>query len=73
MSVYMDNIMAQSSFHEEHLPHVLMVFKTLCTAQRLYAKRLKCSFASSEVVFLGHILSVDCVKADTAKVEAVCH
>ena len=51
---------------------MLMVFKALCH-HKLYAKRLKFLFASSEVAFLGHILSVNCVKVDPAKVEAVCH
>ena len=49
-----------------------MVFKTLCH-HKLYAKCSKCLFARSEVAFLGHILSVDRVKVDPAKVEAVRH
>ena len=49
-----------------------MVFETLCH-HKLFAKRSKCSFAHSKVAFLGHILSVNCVKADPAKVDAVRH
>ena len=49
-----------------------MVFETL-RHYKLYAKRSKCSFARSEVAFLGHNLSVDDVKADPAKVAAVRH
>jgi hypothetical protein len=69
VSVYMDDIVVWSSSREEHRRHVRMVFETL-HHHKLYAKRSKCSFARSEVAFLGHI-SVDCVKADPAKVEAV--
>ena len=72
VSVHMDNIIVWSSSSKEHRHHVCMVFKTL-HHHKLYAKRLKCSFAHSKVAFLGHILSVNCVKADPAKVEAVCH
>ena len=68
----MDSILVWSSSREEHRCHVLMVFKALCH-HKLYAKRLKFLFASSEVAFLGHILSVNCVKVDPAKVEAVRH
>ena len=70
--VYMDDIVVWSSSCEEHCHHVCMVFETLCH-HKLYAKHSKCSFARSEVAFLGHILLVDSVKADPAKVDAVCH
>ena len=57
---------------EEHQRHVRMVFKTL-SHHKLYAKRSKCLFARSKVAFLGHILSVNTVKADPAKVKVVRH
>ena len=72
MLVYMDNIVVWSFSREEHQNHVRIVFETLCH-HKLYAKRSKCSFARSKVVFLGYILSVYCVKADPAKVEALRH
>ena len=68
----MDNIVVWSSSSEEHSRYVRMVFKTL-SHHKFYAKHSKCLFASSKVAFLGHILLVDCVKADPAKVDVVCH
>jgi len=70
VAVYMDDLVVWSSSEEEHRRHVRMIFETL-RHHKLYAKRAKCTFARSEVAFLGHILSVDGLKADPAKVEAV--
>ena len=70
VAVYMDDLVVWSSSEEEHRRHVRMIFETL-RHHKLYAKRTKCTFARSEVAFLGHILSVDGLKADPAKVEAV--
>ena len=70
VAVYMDDLVVWSSSEEEHRRHVRMIFETL-RHHKLYAKFTNCTFARSEVEFLGHILSVDGLKADPAKVEAV--
>ena len=51
---------------------MLMFFKML-HHHKMYTKCSKCLFACSKVVFLGHILLVDSVKEDPAKVEVVLH
>nr|GEZ59931.1 hypothetical protein [Tanacetum cinerariifolium] len=55
---------------EEHEEHLHIVLGTLCQ-KKLYAKFLKCKFWLGQVAFLGHIVSVDGITMDPAKVEAI--
>ena len=47
-----------------------IVLQTL-REKKLYAKLSKCDFWLKEVSFLGHIVSVEGIKVDPAKIEAV--
>jgi len=52
------------------LQHVRLVFNAL-RAHDLHLKRSKCSFGSSSVAYLGHVISAGGVAMDSAKVEVV--
>ncbi|XP_051230067.1 uncharacterized protein [Lolium perenne] len=54
----------------EHLQHIAIVFNEL-RAQRLHLKCSKCSFGTTSVAYLGHVISADGVAMDADKVAAV--
>ncbi|KAK8916726.1 hypothetical protein KSP39_PZI022713 [Platanthera zijinensis] len=66
--IFFDDILIYSATWEDHLLHVAQVFSTLRQHQ-LYAKRSKCYFGQPEVEYLGHLVSVEGVKADPRKIE----
>ena len=68
--VYVDDILVCSKTLEEHKEHLQQVFERLRQAG-LKLKPSKCSFLCREVVFLGHVISVDGVSPDPAKTEKV--
>lgn len=51
----------------------LQIVLSLLRKHNLFAKMSKCTFASQQVDYLGHIISKDGVKADPQKVEAMVH
>ena len=53
--------------HEQRLKIVLQMLRE----KKLYAKLSKCDFWLKEVSFLGHIVSVEGIRVDPTKVEAV--
>ena len=53
---YLDDIIIFSKTPQEHLSHICMVFKKLKSAN-LSMKKIKCSFFSKEIQYLGHICS----------------
>ena len=53
--------------HVHHLRSVLEVLRD----NRLYAKMSKCSFAQSEIEYLGHIISKDGVATDPHKLRII--
>ena len=55
---------------QEHEQHLRIVLETL-REKRLYAKLNKCGFWLKEVSFLGHIVSVEGIRVDPIKIEAV--
>nr|GEY10076.1 RNA-directed DNA polymerase homolog [Tanacetum cinerariifolium] len=59
-----------SMTEEEHEDHLRTVLQTL-RQEKLYAKFSKCEFWLSSVAFLGHIVSVEGITMDLAKVEAI--
>ena len=55
---------------QEHEQHLKIVLQTL-REKKLYAKLNKCEFWLKEVSFLGHIVSVEGIRVDPTKIEAV--
>jgi hypothetical protein len=68
--VFIDDILVYSNSHLEHEQHLRVVLQTLRENQ-LYAKLDKCEFWLQEVIFLGHVISVEGILVDPRKVEAV--
>ena len=68
--VFFDDILIYSPSLEVHLQQVAEVLNILQENQ-LYAKRSKCSFAQTEVEYLGHIISGEGVRADPKKVDSM--
>ncbi|XP_078439838.1 uncharacterized protein LOC144710045 [Wolffia australiana] len=69
--VYFDDILVYSRSKDKHLDHLRQV----CTALRheqLYAHPKKCSFLTSEVAFLGFIVSAQGIAADPEKASVLC-
>ena len=53
--------------HEQHLKIVLQILRE----RKLFAKLSKCDFWLKEVSFLGHIVSVEGIRVDPVKTEAI--
>lgn len=68
--VYLDDIIVFGRTFEEHLSRLGEVLSKLKTAN-LKVKPSKCNLFSTEVQYLGHVISAEGVKADPGKVEAV--
>jgi len=68
--VFIDDILVYSNSHLKHEQHLKVVLQTLRENQ-LYAKLDKCEFWLKEVLFLGHVISVEGIIMDPRKVEAV--
>ena len=56
--VYFDDILIYSATSEEHLNHLRAVLKVL-RQEKLYAATKKCVFMTSEVPFLGFVISAN--------------
>ncbi|XP_071714207.1 uncharacterized protein [Rutidosis leptorrhynchoides] len=63
----MVNELASIEHPEEHLRLVLNTMRS----HTLFAKKTKCVFATSEVEYLGHVISLEGVSTDPTKVEAM--
>lgn len=61
--VYFDDILIYSTSQEQVC--------TVLRAEKLFANLKKCSFMSSEVIFLGFVVSSEGMKADPEKVKAI--
>ena len=68
--VYLDDILIASASMDEHLEHVEKVLKRLIQAG-LRLKPSKCTFATTEIQYLGHTLTPMGVKPNDSKVMAV--
>ena len=68
--VFFDDILIYSKSISEHLGHLKLVLQTM-QDHTLYAKRSKCTFAVSQVEYLGHIISDKGVATDPAKIESM--
>ena len=58
--VFIDDILVYSKNAQEHEQHLRIVLETL-REKKLYAKLSKCDFWLKEVLFLGHIVSVEVI------------
>ncbi|KAA3466704.1 DNA/RNA polymerases superfamily protein [Gossypium australe] len=68
--VFIDDILVYSKSESKHEQHIRIVLQIL-REKRLYRKLIKCEFWSSEVVFLGHVVSADGIRVDPTKFEAI--
>jgi hypothetical protein len=68
--VYFDDILVFSSDLSQHLQHLRQVFSIL-RDQKLYANGDKCCFLTSEVLFLGYLVSEQGIRMDEDKIEAI--
>ena len=68
--VYLDDIIFLSQTFDAHLKHLNDVFSRL-RSTNIRFKPTKCSFACSEVEYLGHVVSRDGVRPDPSKITAV--
>jgi hypothetical protein len=64
--VFMDDILVYSKDFGQHLQHLTIVFDILRQHQ-LFAKFSKCSFAQTQLEYLGHIISDQGVATDVEK------
>lgn len=68
--VYFDDILSFSSSWESHVSHLRDVLLVL-RRETLFAAKQKCEFGTSEVKFLGYVVSDKGLAVDNAKVEAI--
>lgn len=67
---FMDDILVHTATLDEHIRRLREVFRLL-RDNELVIKRSKCAFAQPKIEYLGHVISVDGVATDPAKIEAV--
>lgn len=68
--VFFDDILVYSQTRDDHKKHLSCVLKIL-EEQKLYAKLKKCQFGSSQVEYLGHVISGQGVAVDSEKIKAI--
>ncbi|MFS8027566.1 putative nucleotidyltransferase, Ribonuclease H [Helianthus anomalus] len=68
--VFIDDVLIYSKSKTEHAQHLRLVLELL-QGNQLYAKFSKCEFWLEEVQFLGHIVNIQGIHVDPAKIEAV--
>ena len=68
--VFFDDIFIYSQTWEEHLQHIEVVLRIL-EEQHYYAKLSKCEFGLTEMLYLGHIISLDGVRVHGDKIRTI--
>ncbi|GKD69912.1 reverse transcriptase [Tanacetum coccineum] len=68
--VFFEDIFVYSRDIEEHAKHLERVLHTMQSRQ-LYAKMSKCVFGTTQVEYLGHVISGEGVSTDVSKVKAM--
>jgi hypothetical protein len=72
LKVFVDDLNVHSESWEEHLQHLDVVFSKL-EEINLKLNPNKCSFATKNITFLGHVVSKDGTKLNPGKIEVVLH
>ena len=68
--VYFDDILVYSRYEQEHASHLHQVLSILAQ-EKLYGILEKCHFFTSQVIFLGHVVSTQRIHVDEDKVMAI--
>lgn len=68
--VFFDDILVYSATLEQHLEHLILVFDLFAKGQ-WKLKLSKCSFAQTQISYLGHVISSAEVSTDPAKLDAI--
>jgi hypothetical protein len=68
--VFFDDILIYNATYEEHIVHLREVL-SLLLKDKWYVKLSKCTFASTQINYLGHIISSQGTATDPAKVSAI--
>ncbi len=68
--VYLDDIVIYFKNIQEHFEHLKQLFDVL-EAAGLTLNLSKCNMLQKSITFLGHVVSAEGVRTETAKVEAV--
>ena len=68
--VFIDDILVYSKDAQDHDQHLKIVLQIL-RERKLFVKLSECDFWLKEVSFLGHIVSVEGIRVDPAKIEAI--
>ncbi|GJY05438.1 putative reverse transcriptase domain-containing protein [Tanacetum coccineum] len=68
--MFIDDILIYSRNEEEHANHLRIILELL-KKEKLYAKFSKCDFGIRIVQFLGHLIDIQGLHVDPAKIEAI--
>ncbi|GJR68860.1 putative reverse transcriptase domain-containing protein [Tanacetum coccineum] len=68
--VFIDDILIYSKSKQEHKEHLKLILELL-KKEELYAKFSKCDFSIPKVQFLGHMIDIQGIHVDPAKIESI--
>ena len=66
--VFIDVIFVYSKSEDEHIEQSGLILQVL-KEHKLFSKHIKCDFLFRSIAFLGNILSSECIRVDTEKME----
>jgi hypothetical protein len=67
---FFDDLLIYNKIGEEHLRHVDEILNIM-EEQSLFAKEAKCEFGLTEILYLGHVISVEGVKVYQEKIQTI--
>jgi hypothetical protein len=68
--VFFDDILVYSKSLSDHVQHLTQILETM-RHHKLYAKQSKCVFGTSQVEYLGHVISAQGVATEPSKIKAM--